>query len=160
MGLNPVLKALRSHGPEVLLRPRRYPQWNTGHATDVARHTLRAAVPPFPAPDAKPYTGKGSYSNWELSADRAKAARRLMQQSGLDGDQVSQVRALRTNACVTQRIRWTRRTGAFRSSCRTPATIPTERNPPGRMRKKSGEGEPSAAGAKAESETTGKKDEK
>ena len=42
--------------------------------------------------DAKPYTGKGSYSNWELSADRANAARRLMQQSGLRGDQVSQVR--------------------------------------------------------------------
>ena len=26
--------------------------------------------------DAKPFTGKGSYSNWELSADRANAARR------------------------------------------------------------------------------------
>ena len=33
--------------------------------------------------DAKPFTGKGSYSNWELSADRANAARRLMQQSGI-----------------------------------------------------------------------------
>jgi len=42
--------------------------------------------------DAKPYTGKGSYGNWELSADRANAARRLMQQSGLRPDQVSQVR--------------------------------------------------------------------
>jgi len=42
--------------------------------------------------DAKPFTGKSSYSNWELSADRANAARRLMQQSGLRGDQVSQVR--------------------------------------------------------------------
>jgi chemotaxis protein MotB len=42
--------------------------------------------------DAKPFTGKGSYSNWELSADRANAARRLMQQSGLRGDQISQVR--------------------------------------------------------------------
>lgn len=42
--------------------------------------------------DAKPFTGKGSYSNWELSADRANAARRLMQQSGLRADQVSQVR--------------------------------------------------------------------
>ncbi len=42
--------------------------------------------------DAKPYTGKSSYSNWELSADRANAARRLMQQSGLRGDQISQVR--------------------------------------------------------------------
>jgi chemotaxis protein MotB len=42
--------------------------------------------------DAKPYTGKSGYSNWELSADRANAARRLMQQSGLGESQVSQVR--------------------------------------------------------------------
>ncbi len=42
--------------------------------------------------DAKPYTGTGNYTNWELSADRANAARRLMQQSGLRPDQVSQVR--------------------------------------------------------------------
>jgi chemotaxis protein MotB len=42
--------------------------------------------------DAKPFSGKGTYSNWELSADRANAARRLMQQSGLRPDQVSQVR--------------------------------------------------------------------
>ena len=42
--------------------------------------------------DAKPFNGKGSYSNWELSADRANAARRLMQASGLRADQVAQVR--------------------------------------------------------------------
>jgi chemotaxis protein MotB len=42
--------------------------------------------------DAKPYEGNGTYSNWELSADRANAARRLMQQSGIRPDQVSQVR--------------------------------------------------------------------
>ena len=42
--------------------------------------------------DAKPYSSKGSYSNWELSADRANAARRLMEQSGLKVDQVAQVR--------------------------------------------------------------------
>jgi chemotaxis protein MotB len=42
--------------------------------------------------DAKPFTAKGSYSNWELSADRANAARRVMQSAGLRGDQVSQVR--------------------------------------------------------------------
>ena len=42
--------------------------------------------------DAKPFTGAGNYSNWELSADRANAARRLMQLAGLRGDQVSQVR--------------------------------------------------------------------
>jgi chemotaxis protein MotB len=42
--------------------------------------------------DAKPYTGRREYGNWELSADRANAARRLMQNSGLGADQVSQVR--------------------------------------------------------------------
>ena len=42
--------------------------------------------------DSKPYAGGGSYTNWELSADRANAARRVMQQSGLSPKQVSQVR--------------------------------------------------------------------
>jgi chemotaxis protein MotB len=42
--------------------------------------------------DAKPFAEKANYSNWELSADRANAARRLMQQSGVRADQVSQVR--------------------------------------------------------------------
>lgn len=41
--------------------------------------------------DATPYQGK-LYSNWELSADRANAARRIMQDHGLRADQVSQVR--------------------------------------------------------------------
>ena len=42
--------------------------------------------------DSKPYSGAGDYSNWELSTDRANAARRLMQQSGVRSDQVGQVR--------------------------------------------------------------------
>jgi chemotaxis protein MotB len=42
--------------------------------------------------DSKPYAGKGDYSNWELSADRANAARRLMQADGLTPGQVVQVR--------------------------------------------------------------------
>jgi chemotaxis protein MotB len=42
--------------------------------------------------DSKPYTGKGNYSNWELSVDRANAARRLMQQNGIRDDQIMQVR--------------------------------------------------------------------
>ena len=42
--------------------------------------------------DAKPYGQKANYSNWELSSDRANAARRVMQEAGLRGDQVSQVR--------------------------------------------------------------------
>jgi chemotaxis protein MotB len=42
--------------------------------------------------DSKPYAGRREYGNWELSTDRANAARRLMQYDGLRDDQVSQVR--------------------------------------------------------------------
>ena len=42
--------------------------------------------------DSKPYATSGNYSNWELSTDRANAARRLMQASGLGANQVTQVR--------------------------------------------------------------------
>ena len=42
--------------------------------------------------DAQPFTAKPDYSNWELSADRANAARRLMESYGMRTDQVSQVR--------------------------------------------------------------------
>lgn len=34
--------------------------------------------------DSKPFAGNGEYTNWELSADRANAARRLMQSEGLE----------------------------------------------------------------------------
>jgi len=42
--------------------------------------------------DAKPYPGETGYSNWELSADRANAARQLMMAKGIRTDQISQVR--------------------------------------------------------------------
>ena len=42
--------------------------------------------------DSKPYKGVLEYSNWELSADRANGARRIMQHNGLRGDQVSSIR--------------------------------------------------------------------
>jgi len=42
--------------------------------------------------DATQYSTDANYSNWELSADRANSARRLLQQGGVRGDQVSQVR--------------------------------------------------------------------
>jgi len=42
--------------------------------------------------DATPYSTDNSYSNWELSADRANSARRLLQQDGVRSDQVAQVR--------------------------------------------------------------------
>jgi chemotaxis protein MotB len=42
--------------------------------------------------DATPYPSDSGYSNWDLSADRANSARRLMQQSGVRVNQVTQVR--------------------------------------------------------------------
>ena len=42
--------------------------------------------------DATPYSRDANYSNWELSADRANSARRLLQQDGVRPDQVTQVR--------------------------------------------------------------------
>jgi chemotaxis protein MotB len=42
--------------------------------------------------DAKPYLQGKAYSNWELSADRANSARRLIQQNGVGPGQVMQVR--------------------------------------------------------------------
>lgn len=40
--------------------------------------------------DAKPYSGQ--YNNWDLSTERANAARRIMEAAGLQPDQVVQVR--------------------------------------------------------------------
>jgi chemotaxis protein MotB len=42
--------------------------------------------------DSKPYAESRNYGNWELSSDRANAARRLMQANGIREDQVTQVR--------------------------------------------------------------------
>jgi chemotaxis protein MotB len=50
--------------------------------------------------DSKPYAQRANYGNWELSTNRANAARRLMQQSGLGENQVMQVRGF-----ASQRLR-------------------------------------------------------
>ena len=42
--------------------------------------------------DSKPYQGNENYTNWELSTDRANAARRLMQEYGVRADQIAEVR--------------------------------------------------------------------
>jgi len=42
--------------------------------------------------DSKPFSSENGYSNWELSADRANSARKLMQASGIRPEQVAQVR--------------------------------------------------------------------
>ncbi len=43
--------------------------------------------------DSQPFAASAKgYSNWELSADRANSARKLMQESGLQSNQVAEVR--------------------------------------------------------------------
>ncbi len=109
--------------------------------------------------DAKPYSGKGSYSNWELSTDRANAARRLMQQSGLRGDQVSQVRGF-----ADQRLR-TAKDPLDPSNRRVSIIVQylsnntDEPRPSLKDGEESGEAKPSAAVARPDSENRGKKDE-
>jgi chemotaxis protein MotB len=41
--------------------------------------------------DAQPFVGRGGYGNWELSADRANAARRVLIAGGYDDGQVARV---------------------------------------------------------------------
>ena len=106
--------------------------------------------------DSKPFTGKSSYSNWELSSDRANSARRLMQQSGLRSDQVSQVRGF-----ADQHLRNAK--DSLDASNRRVSIIvqyinvdPDEAGASTKDAKASGEGKPSA-GKKAESEGGDKK---
>lgn len=42
--------------------------------------------------DSQPYAPSAAYGNWELSADRANTARRVMQANGVRADQITQVR--------------------------------------------------------------------
>lgn len=42
--------------------------------------------------DARPYPYSSTYSNWELSADRANSARRILSDHGLAANQVEQIR--------------------------------------------------------------------
>jgi chemotaxis protein MotB len=53
------------------------------HKVDVEGHT-----------DSRGYAKNERYSNWELSADRANAARRVMEREGLRGAQVTSVRGM------------------------------------------------------------------
>ena len=50
--------------------------------------------------DAKPFASDGSYSNWELSSDRANSARKIMQAHGVRPEQVAQVRG-----CADRQLR-------------------------------------------------------
>ena len=42
--------------------------------------------------DSRPYVNRAAYSNWELSTDRANAARRLMEARGIQSGQIAEVR--------------------------------------------------------------------
>lgn len=42
--------------------------------------------------DAKPYASANGYTNWELSADRANTARRVLLEAGVTAGQVVQIR--------------------------------------------------------------------
>jgi chemotaxis protein MotB len=42
--------------------------------------------------DAKPFGNGNSYTNWELSADRANTARRILQEAGVKENRIAQVR--------------------------------------------------------------------
>lgn len=61
--------------------------------TDLAREIgkLKNSILVEGHTDSKPYQS-ATYSNWELSADRANAARRIMEDNGLRPGQVKQVR--------------------------------------------------------------------
>ena len=41
--------------------------------------------------DAKPFHGKGDYTNWELSSDRANASRRALVEAGLSAERIAYV---------------------------------------------------------------------
>lgn len=53
------------------------------HKMDVEGHT-----------DSRPYAASDRYSNWELSADRANAARRVIERAGVRAAQLTSVRGL------------------------------------------------------------------
>ena len=42
--------------------------------------------------DSRPFHGRKNYSNWELSADRAHSARRILMETGLAAERIVQVR--------------------------------------------------------------------
>ena len=42
--------------------------------------------------DSRPFHGRKNYSNWELSADRANSARRILIEAGLPAERIVQVR--------------------------------------------------------------------
>ena len=103
--------------------------------------------------DAKPFSGKTSYSNWELSSDRANAARRLMQQAGLHENQISQVRGF-----ADQRLR--NPNDSMDPSNRRVSIIVQYINTDAEADQKTGEGEKESGGEKTLAKEEGKPESK
>jgi len=110
--------------------------------------------------DAKPYgNGDSGYSNWELSADRANAARQLMVSKGIRADQVSQVRGF-----ADQNLRKpkepedpsNRRVSVIVQYMSVPDRAESEAKGEG----KEGKGEAKEGAKKEEAKDSGKKEEK
>ncbi|SPE24819.1 Outer membrane protein, OmpA/MotB family [Candidatus Sulfotelmatobacter sp. SbA7] len=110
--------------------------------------------------DAKPFAGKSSYSNWELSADRANAARRLMQQSGLRPDQVSQVRGFADQRLRNAKDPLDPSNRRISIIVQTLANDTAEGKSSGADAQESGVAKPPATGAEAGSEPTGEREGK
>ena len=53
--------------------------------------------------DIRPYPGQGGYSNWELSADRANAARRALVLAGLPDQKIARVVGLSSSVLFDKR---------------------------------------------------------
>lgn len=92
--------------------------------------------------DAKPFSSIVGYSNWELSSDRANAARRVMMAHGVRVDQVAQVRGF-----ADQRLRLTN--DPTHASNRRISVIVQYLNPP------SGSGSEGPAADKLDKQATG-----
>ncbi|HEY5254962.1 MAG TPA: flagellar motor protein MotB [Acidobacteriaceae bacterium] len=97
--------------------------------------------------DAQAYSKTSDYSNWDLSADRANSARKLLQQGGVGLNQVSQVRGygdqmLRvpsnpfdpTNRRVSLIVQWQDASAAAANDAKNPEPstngIPVANGPP------------------------------
>jgi chemotaxis protein MotB len=70
-------------------------------AAVIALHAIAPELDPLPNPivveghtDAAQFGHDAGFTNWELSAERANAARRVLLVSGLSGDRIAEVRGL------------------------------------------------------------------
>ena len=64
--------------------------------------------------DSQPYAPSATYGNWELSADRANTARRVMQGSGIRTDRLPRCAASPINICANRKLHSTLPIVAYR----------------------------------------------